>query len=141
MKKSRRVLRQPADPTFRFIADRGGEWPVAWMCVALEVSAGGCSAWVVRPDGTTERRRELVGVIEEVYADVKQRYGSPRMAAELTARGHDCSENRVARLMRERGIRAKAPRRFVRTTDSNRRLPVAENLLARDFDPPGPNES
>ena len=39
------------------------------------------------------------------------------------------------------GIRAKTPRRFVRTTDSNHKLPVAENLLARDFDPSGPNES
>jgi transposase InsO family protein len=43
--------------------------------------------------------------------------------------------------MREHGIRAKAPRRFVRTTDSNHRLPVAENVLDRDFDPGGPNES
>jgi putative transposase len=83
----------------------------------------------------------LVGAIEEVHAEVKQRYGSPRMAAELKARGHDCSENTVAELMREHGIRARTPRRFVRTTDSNHRLPVAENLLARDFEPDGPNES
>src|SRR5207302_7257742 len=47
----------------------------------------------------------------------------------------------VARLMRASRIRAKAPRRFVRTTDSNHRRPVAENLLARDFEPAGPNES
>src|SRR5262245_66685156 len=43
--------------------------------------------------------------------------------------------------MSAHGIRARAPRRFVRTTDSNHRLPVAENLLARDFEPEGPNES
>jgi transposase InsO family protein len=47
----------------------------------------------------------------------------------------------VAGLVREHDIRARAPRRFVRTTDSNHRLPVAENLLARDFSPAGPNES
>src|SRR6516225_4465348 len=63
------------------------------------------------------------------------------MTAELKARGHECSENTVARLMNAHGIRAKAPRRFVRTTDSNHGLAVAENLLARDFDPSGPNES
>src|SRR5205807_8868947 len=56
------------------------------------------------------------------------------------ARGHECSENTVAELMREHGIRAKAPRRFVRTTDSNHRLPVAQNILDRDFEPDGPNE-
>jgi putative transposase len=112
------------------------------MCEALEVSASGYYAWASRSDSPTEEwRQELVGAIEEVHAEVKQRYGSPRMAAELNARGHACSENTVAKLMRSRGIRAKAPRRFVRTTDSNHRLPVAPNVLDRDFDPSGPNES
>jgi putative transposase len=112
------------------------------MCEALEVSVSGYYAWATRDDSPTEAwRQELVAAIEEVHADVKQRYGSPRMTAELNARGHECSENTVAGLMREHGIRAKAPRRFVRTTDSNHRLPVAANVLDRDFEPEGPNES
>jgi transposase InsO family protein len=112
------------------------------MCEALEVSASGYYAWAARTDSPTQRwRDELLGAIEEVHADVKQRYGSPRMHAELNARGHECSENTVAELMREHGIRARAPRRFVRTTDSNHRLPVAANLLDRNFDPEGPDES
>ena len=127
--------------TFRFIADHAAEWPVTWMCEALEVSASGYYAWAARPDSPTEQRRqELVGAIEEVHAEVRQRYGSPRMTAELKARGYECSENTVAKLMNVHGIQARAPRRFVRTTDSNHRLPVAENVLARDFDPEGPNE-
>ena len=112
------------------------------MCEALEVSASGYYAWASRADSPTEEwRQELVGAIEDVHAEVRQRYGSPRMTAELKARGHECSENTVAKLMRTSGIRAKTPRRFVRTTDSNHRLPVAENLLARGFEPTGPNES
>jgi putative transposase len=127
--------------TFRFIADHAAEWPVTWMCAALEVSASGYYAWAARPDSPTEQRRqELVGAIEEVHAEVRQRYGSPRMTAELKARGYECSENTVAKLMNTHGIKAPAPRGFVRTTDSNHRLPVAENVLARDFDPEGPNE-
>ncbi|VTU02508.1 transposase : Transposase OS=Cystobacter violaceus Cb vi76 GN=Q664_31950 PE=4 SV=1: HTH_21: rve [Gemmataceae bacterium] len=111
------------------------------MCEALEVSVSGYYAWAARPDSPTEVwRRELVGAIEEIHAEVKGRYGSPRMTAELNARGHECSENTVAELMRGHGIRAKVPRRFVRTTDSNHRLPVAANVLDRDFDPEGPNE-
>ena len=111
------------------------------MCEALEVSVSGYYAWAARPDSATEVwRQELVGAIEEVHAEVKGRYGSPRMTAELNARGHECSENTVAQLMREHGIRARAPRRFVRTTDSNRRRPVAANVLDRDFNPEGPNE-
>lgn len=128
--------------TFAFIDEHTDQWPVAWMCEALEVSASGYYAWVSRADSVTQKwRQELVGAIEEVHADVKQRYGSPRMTAELKARGYECSENTVAELMRQQGIRAKTPRRFVRTTDSNHRLPVAQNLLARDFEPTGPNES
>jgi len=111
------------------------------MCEALEVSASGYYAWATRPDSPTQlRRQELVGAIREIHAEVEGRYGSPRMTAELNARGHPCSENTVAGLMREHGIRAKAPKRFVRTTDSNHRLPVAENVLDRDFEPDGPNE-
>jgi transposase InsO family protein len=127
--------------TFRFIADHAAEWPVTWMCEALEVSASGYYAWAARPDSPTEQRRqELVGAIEEVHAEVRQRYGSPRMTAELKARGYECSENTVAKLMNAHGIKARAPRRFVRTTDSNHRLPVAANLLDRDFDPERPNQ-
>ncbi len=127
--------------TFRFIADHVGEWPAAWMCEALEVSVSGYHAWAGRSDSATEVwRQELVGAIEEIHAEVKHRYGSPRMTAELNARGHECSENTVAELMREQGIRAKTPKRFVRTTDSNHRFPVAANVLDREFDPEGPNE-
>lgn len=111
------------------------------MCEALEVSESGYYAWVSRADSPTEVwRRELVGAIEEIHAEVKGRYGSPRMTAELKARGYECSENTVAVLMREYGIRAKAPRRFVRTTDSNHSMPVAANVLDRDFEPEGPNQ-
>jgi HTH-like domain len=83
----------------------------------------------------------LAEMIARVHAEVQGRYGRPRMTAELNARGHKCSENTVARVMREHGIRAKAPRQRIRTTDSNRRLPVADNLLARDFDPTEPNRA
>jgi putative transposase len=128
--------------TFAFIAESVGTWPVAWMCDALDVSESGYHAWAARPPSPAEQRRGvLVAAIETVHADVRGRYGSPRMTVELNARGHECSENTVAKLMREHGIRARAPRRFVRTTDSNHRLPVAENVLDRDFDPDGPNES
>lgn len=112
------------------------------MCEALEVSPSGYYAWTARADSPTATwRQELVGAIEGVHAEVRHRYGSPRMAAELKARGYECSENTVAKLMSANGIRARTPRRFVRTTDSNHRRPVAENLLARDFDPERPNEA
>jgi transposase InsO family protein len=63
-----------------------------------------------------------------------QSYGSPRVCEELVARGHDVSENTVARLMREHGLRASSSRKFRVTTDSKHSLPVAENLLNREFE-------
>jgi putative transposase len=112
------------------------------MCDALEVSASGYYAWAGRGDSPTAASREaLARAIAEVHAEVRGRYGSPRMTAELRARGHACSENTVAGVMREYGIRAKAPRRRVRTTDSNHGLPVAENRLAREFNVTEPNRA
>jgi putative transposase len=110
------------------------------MCDALEASKAGFYAWLARPEGAAQRkRRELVAAIGEIRTEVKGRYGSPRMTAELNARGHDCSEKTVAALMKTNGARAKMPRRFVRTTDSRHGLAVAANVLGRDFAPPGPN--
>jgi putative transposase len=110
------------------------------MCRVLGVSRSGYYAWRNRPPSETERRRgELTERVREIHRDVQQRYGSPRMHAELVARGHTCCVNWVAKLMREAGISAKSKRRFVRTTDSNHSLPVADNVLDRQFDPTGPN--
>jgi transposase InsO family protein len=110
------------------------------MCDALEVSESGYYAWAARAPSEAERQRgKLVAAIEVVHAEVRGRYGSPRMTAELKARGLACSENTVARLMNAHGIRAKAPRRFVRTTDSRHGLPVADNVLDREFNPARPN--
>jgi transposase InsO family protein len=76
-----------------------------------------------------------------IHTQFKARYGSPRMHKELVARGHDCCVNTVARLMRDHGIVAKTARKFlVRTTDSNHDLPVADNLLDRQFNPSEANE-
>lgn len=110
------------------------------MCEALDVSESGYHAWHARdPSPADDRRQKLVAAIEEIHAEVRHRYGSPRMTAELNARGHECSENTVAKLMNAHGIRAKSPRTRVRTTDSRHGLPVAENVLARAFDPAGPD--
>jgi transposase InsO family protein len=126
--------------TFDFIARNVEALPVAWMCEALDVSESGYHAWVARPPSTTRMRHdELAAAMAVIHAEVKGRYGSPRMTAELNARGHDCSENTVAKLMKRYGIRAKAPKRFVRTTDSRHDRPVFDNILDRAFEPDGPN--
>ncbi len=82
----------------------------------------------------------MIVLIQAIHAEVKGAYGSPRMLRELRARGFPASQERVERLMREHGIRARHKRRYKATTDSKHGLSVADNLLARDFTPNGPNQ-
>jgi putative transposase len=128
--------------TFRFIDAHKGQWPVRLLCDTLEVSPAGYYAWQQRPRSAQEQRRAaLVVEIRAIHAQFKRRYGSPRIHAELVARGHACSVNLVAHLMQEHGIAAKTKRKFRHTTDSNHNLPVAANLLDRQFNPSGANEA
>jgi putative transposase len=128
--------------TFAWIEERKDEWPVTLLCRVLGVSRSGYYAWLSRKPSATEVRREkLVEELTEIHAEVKARYGSPRMHAELVDRGHECCVNTVARIMREAGIAAKTKRKFRQTTDSNHSHPVAENVLDRQFDPEEPNVS
>jgi putative transposase len=119
-----------------FIAEHAGIWPVSLMCSVLEVSASGYYAFMKRPrlNGRREGSERLAVEIRAVHAEVKQRYGSPRMHAELEARGVPCCVNTVAKAMKNEGIRAWTPRRFTRTTDGSHGLPVAGNVLDRQFD-------
>lgn len=112
------------------------------MCHALGVSRAGFYAWRSRePSAAEVRREELTDEVRAIHAQVKARYGSPRVHAELVAQGHERSANFVAKVMREAGIAAKTRRKFRQTADSNHSMPVAENVLDRDFDPEEPNES
>lgn len=125
---------------FAWIGERRSEYPIAVLCRVLGVSRSGFYAQAKRPASITAARREtLAAHVLEVHAEMKGRYGSPRLTAELNERGIPCCVNTVAKVMKAQGVRAKSVRRFVRTTDSNHRLPVAENVLDRDFSPTRPN--
>ena len=128
---------------YRFIDAHKDQWPVRLLCQALEVSPAGYYAWRQRSRSAQEQWHDTLLVeIRAIHAEVKARYGSPRMYKELVARGHHCCVNTVAKLMRDNDIRAKTARKFrVRTTDSNHDLPVADNLLGRQFDPDSANEA
>jgi transposase InsO family protein len=126
--------------TCRFIEQHKDQWPVRLLCATLEVSPAGYYAWRTRPaSAARQRRAALLVEARAIHQEVKGRYGSPRLHAELRARGHGCCVNTVAKLMADNGIRAKTTRKFRHTTDSNHKRAVADNLLDRQFDPDGPN--
>ena len=113
------------------------------MCQMLGVSESGYRAW--QRGGKPYRKRltdaQMLALIRAIHAEFKGSYGSPRMVRELRLRGFPASKERVERLMQENGIRAKHKRRFKVTTDSKHNLPVAPNLLARNFQPEAPNQA
>jgi transposase InsO family protein len=120
---------------FRLIEDQRDIWPVRVMCDALSVSPSGFYAWRSQPESARKiANRELLVDIRRVHAEHRGRYGAPRIHAELRAEGQIVSRKRIERVMHRHGIRAHAPRRYrVCTTDSKHALPIAANLLDRNF--------
>ena len=105
------------------------------MCHLLEVSKSGFYEWRDRPLSPRASANETLGNhILRIHIKSKERYGRPRIHAELRAAGLAVNEKRVGKLMKARGIEEIRPRRFRKTTDSAHDLPIADNLLARKFD-------
>jgi transposase InsO family protein len=127
---------------FCFIEDHRAEYPVRVMCSVLEVSRAGYYAWRTRPESRRcLANRDLLAAIRRVHHDVRGRYGSPRIHAELNAEGRRVSRGRIERLMRRQGISAITARtRRVRTTDSRHDCPIAPNLVERNFVAAAPNK-
>lgn len=119
---------------FACIARHRGEYPVRLMCRALQVSpAGFYAAEQRRPTHRAEQDQRLRLAIRTAHAASHQRYGAPKIHAELRAQGVRCGKKRVARLMRLDGLRGITPRRFRVTTQSRHPLPIAANQLDRQF--------
>ena len=104
------------------------------LCRALRVSRGGYYSWL-RGRGHKREMADslLLSDIRRIYGDSNRNYGSPRIHRELRTAGVSCSKERVERLMRINGLRAKHKRKFKVATDSQHNLPVAPNLLAGRF--------
>nr|WP_165253776.1 IS3 family transposase [Paludisphaera soli] len=142
LKKGDGLLRQGVVMRYDFVERHRGRWPVRLMCRVLRVSAGGYYDWRGRPRSSRAAGQDaLVVAIKAIHVEMKARYGSPRVHAELAARGNPCCVNTVARLMRSHGVAAKTRRKFLVTTDSNHGRPVAENVLDRRFEPEAPNQA
>ena len=123
-----------------FIHDHVADFPVQVMCELLGVSRGGYYAWAGRAESARAADdRTLAAEIRAAYEASRGRYGSPRVHAELRARGRRIGRKRVARLMRGMGLAARRRRRFRRTTDSRHAFPIAPNLLERNFTAEAPD--
>ena len=125
---------------YRAIQEHDRRDPIRLMCRALAVSAGGYYAWRSRPESTRSvSARTVLSAIRVIHRESRETYGSPSIWDALLKQGHRIGEHRVARLMRQDGIRAKTVKKWRATTQSQHRFPVAANTLNRQFTVESPN--
>lgn len=118
------------------MAAHSHEFPILKMSKVFQVSASGYYRWLGRPQSRrAQQNRKLRETITLIWSLCKGLYGSPRIHQELVRRGWSVSRPRVARLMRKMGLASQLRRKWVKTTDSAHRYPVAENVLKRRFYP------
>jgi transposase InsO family protein len=113
------------------------EFSLARLCEVFELSRSGYYAWLKRkPSRRQQADQELLPHVQEAYEEGRGAYGSPRVTRELKQGPHRCGRHRVARLMRQAGLRGEQKAAFrPRTTDSDHALPMAPNRL-KDAPPP-----
>ena len=110
------------------------------LCSALEVSESGYYAWKNRePSQHCREDAKLEALIQQIFLDYRQVYGSPRIHAVLQARGIACGRKRVVRLMQQLGLSAQPKRSRKPTTRSDPHARFAPNHLARQFSAEEPN--
>jgi putative transposase len=130
---------------YAFIQRNRRVWPISVQCRVLHVSVSGYHEHLVRRRDILQCRHlsneALLVHIRAVYAKNRGAYGWPRIWRQLHAQGIRVGKQRVQRLMQQHGIRARGKRRFrIATTDSRHGLPIAPNLLDRNFTVATPNQ-
>jgi putative transposase len=120
--------------------DHSGIFPVKKMAALFNISRSRYYSWSTSlPSEHKRRDKELVELIRDIFRESRETYGNPRVHRDLRDQGTGCSRKRVARLMRENGIRARQKRKFKATTDSGHNYPVAPNVVGREFKVNVPN--
>ena len=110
------------------------------MCRALKVSRSGYYRWLMRPKSARALRREqMTELTLETFSNFKARYGAPRIAEELKALSVPCSENYIADILRQQGLKARNGKAFNYGSHALAMNNVSDNLLWRNFAASKPN--
>ena len=116
-------------------------YPIALLCEVMQVSRSGYYSWSRREKSARQQEYEaLIPVVQEADRISKGTYGARRIAGEIEANGTTCGKTKAKTLMKLAGVSAKQKRKFKVTTDSKHKLPVAPNLLNREFNVAEPDQ-
>jgi len=126
---------------FQFIAAEKAHHSLALLCRCMRVTRSGFYGWRDRPESAHAKRdRQLKVLVHASFAASQGRYGSPRIHEDLLEQQERVSRKRVIRLMQEEQLKARQRKRFTCTTMSDHDLPIADNLLDRQFTAEAPNQ-
>ena len=124
-----------------FVREHRHKFRVAKLCEVLAVSRSGYYAWEKRPKSARKIADErLTEAIKAIHEKKRRTCGCRKMTKEIQRSGKRINHKRIERLMKAEGIRSKLAKKFKATTNSRHNLPVAENLLDRDFSATKPNQ-
>ena len=129
---------------YAWICGHKDRWPISLQCEVLGVSPSGyfshtASARAPSRPGRGLSDEAVLAHVKAAHTGSKGEYGWPRVWKELLSRGVRVGKDRVQKLMKLHGIKARGKRKYVVTTDSKHALPIAPDLLKRDFHPAKPN--
>jgi transposase InsO family protein len=124
----------------RLIAQCSKKAPVVQLCRVFDVSRAGYYESLKRQSRETPTPVDAIAARAAFEASDKT-YGSRRVSQALRVQGMNVGRHRARTLMRRHGLRPRWRRKFIHTTDSRHDLPVAGNVLARQFMPEAPNRA
>ena len=117
------------------------QYSVPTLCRFLAVSTSGFYGWLDRPLSKRAQEDARLGIeIEATHKRTRGTCGPERLQKELAAQGIKAGVCRIRRIRKELGIKCKQKKKFKATTDSDHKLPVADNLLEQKFEVTAPNE-
>ncbi len=112
------------------------------LCRMLGVQRSAYYDWIARP-GKVIAPEELAlrRRMKELFTASRGSLGSRMMKQNLRQEGFEIGRDKTRRLMKSLKLKVKQKRKYKVTTDSNHKLPVADNVLNRDFSPAAPNQA
>jgi putative transposase len=127
---------------YAWIEEHVQQFSVSQMCRVLTVSSSGYYEWRDRaPSVGAVKHEALQAHVKKVYEESHGIYGHRKVHQELIDEYKaTCCVETVRGIMKQKGLRSTTARKFVVTTDSGHAMPIAENILDRDFNPERPNE-
>ena len=128
---------------YDFIRQQMKAYPVTLICRVMQVSRSGFYDYLRKYNvqGPVDPiQNALEARIKEIFNESKGTYGSRRMVKKLKSEGYDVGRYRIRNLMRKIKLKAKTPKRYKVTTDSNHSYTIAPNVVNRQFSADAPNK-